>query len=218
MLSKAIFEIRIILKDAQHNLPVDFAVIIEGAYADIISINHFINKELELIENDEELNDIDKSNAKRMIFEQAGRKLEVLKEKINYSSKIENIEEKCSDENAEDDPTLKFIREKEIRDRLVGMTERQIISHFGDSLFDGSNPLMVDAILNAPPGFEILTEEELEKIRAIRAKKKSPKIPAEIDLSRKVDSTMSQMVSLFKKELNEARKNEISAGFYEKNI
>ena len=39
------------------------------------------------------------------------------------------------------------MREREIRDRLFIMTEAQILSHFGDSLFDGRNHLLMDAIL-----------------------------------------------------------------------
>jgi hypothetical protein len=204
------------LEEAQKNLPTDFATVIEGVYGEIIELNGFLNKKLELIESDKGLDDTAKNQARRMVFEEAGRKLEVLKNKINLSSRLEALEAKLPDEPVQEDAVLKFLREKEIRDRLVGMTERQILTHFGESLFDGSKPMIIDAILNAPPGFEILAEEDLEKLRAARKRKRHPKIAAEIELYRKLHDSILQIFSAVKKELDTLRKKELSADLIEK--
>jgi hypothetical protein len=210
MLKNVISKIGPILKDVQQSLPVDLAAFAEKAHGDIKNLNNIINKEVDEIKNKQGLNDDAKSNARRIVFEKAGRKLEVLKEKRSYSSKLEELEAKLPDVTLEADPVLKFLREKEIRDRLVGMTERQILSHFGDSLFDGSNPLLVDAILNAPSGFELLSEKDLEKLRAVRTKTISPKNSTELEHSRKLNTSIMQMFSLVKKEMDTLRKKELS--------
>jgi hypothetical protein len=204
------------LEDAQQNLPAEFAVVIESVYGEIVNLNNFLNKKLGAIEIDKDLNETAKNSARRMVYEEAGKKLEVLKDKRNYSSKIEALEAKLPDEPVKEDAVLKFLREKEIRDRLVGMTERQILTHFGESLFDGSKPLIIDAILNAPSGFEILAEEDLEKLRAVRKRKKRPKFAAEIELFRKLHDSILQMFSLVKKELDTLRKKELPADLIEK--
>ena len=217
MLTKAISKIRPILDDARQSLPVELAGFAEKVYGDIEKLNHFLNKEMDDLEKKQDLANSAKCDARRMLFEQAGRKLEVLKDKRNHSSKIEALEKKLPEAPVEEDPVLKYLREKEIRDRLVGMTERQILSHFGDSLFDGSNPLLVDAILNAPSGFELLGEEDLKKLRSVSAKKKAPKSAAEIELYKELNSLISKMFSLVKKELDTLRKKELSANLFEKN-
>jgi hypothetical protein len=198
------------LEDIRQSLPVELAALAEKAHGDIKNLSKAINKEVAEIKNKQGLNDDAKSNARRMLFEKAGRKLEVLKEKRSYSSELEELESKLPDVALEADPVLKFLREKEIRDRLVGMTERQILSHFGDSLFDGSNPLLVDAILNAPSGFELLSEKDLEKLRAVRTKTISPKSTVELKHSRKLNTSIMQMFNLVKKEIDTLRKKELS--------
>jgi hypothetical protein len=107
------------------------------------------------------------------------------------------------------------MREKEIRDRLVGMTERQILSHFGDSLFDGSNSLLMDAILNAPSGFEILPEEDLKRLREIRMEKMDPKVAAEIQTVRNLENVIIKMFNLVKDELDKSRKKELPSSIAE---
>jgi hypothetical protein len=209
MLNNVIAKIGLILKDVQRSLPVDLSAFAEKAHGDIKNLNNIINKEVAEIKNKQGLNDNAKSNARRIVFEKAGRKLEVLKEKRSYSSKLEELEAKLPDGSLEADPALKFLREKEIRDRLVGMTERQILSHFGDSLFDGSNPLLVDAILNAPYGFELLSEKDLEKLRAVRTKTMSPNNVAELEHFRKLNTSIMQMFNLVKKEMDALRKKEL---------
>lgn len=216
MLNNVISKIRSIVEDARQHLPAEFANVIDGVYGEIVDLNNFLNKKSVAIESDKDLDDKAKSHARRMVYEDAGRKLEVLKNKRNYSSKIAALEAKLPDEPVKEDAVLKFLREKEIRDRLVGMTERQILIHFGESLFDGSKPLIIDAILNAPPGFEILAEEHLEKLRAVRKRKMHPKIAAEIDLFRKLHDSILQMFSLVKKELDTLRKKELPADIIEK--
>jgi hypothetical protein len=202
MLRKAITKIGPILEDVQQSLPVELAALAEKAHRDIQNLNHIINKEIAEIKEKPDLDDSAKSNARRIVFEKAGRKLEIIKDKRSYSSKLEELEAKLPDEDAEEDPVFKFLREKEIRDRLVGMTERQMLSHFGDSLFDGSNPLLVDAILNAPSGFELLSEKDLEKLRAVRSKATSPKRVDELKYSSKLNTSIMQMFNMVKKEMD----------------
>jgi hypothetical protein len=210
MLQHITSKIREIVKDAQKTLPVESAAAIEGVYGDILNLNNSINKKLKIIENDVKLHASAKSTAKRKLLEKAGRKLEALKSKRKYSSMIEELEAKLTDESMEkEESILKFLREKEIRDRLVGMTERQILSHFGDSLFDGSNPLITNAILNAPPGFEILAEKDLKKLRALRVKKINPEIAAEIETLRNLEDVILQMFNLVQDEMDKLRKKEL---------
>ena len=171
MLKDAISKARKALKEAQQKYPVESAAAIEQVYADIKNLNTFINKEVDIIESDKNLTDRAKSNERRKVLEQAGRKLELLKERRTKTPLIEDLETKLADESgAEDESALKFLREREVRDRLYGMPPAQILSHFGRSLFDGSNRLLLDAILNAPPGFEMLPEETLLRLRAVRTK------------------------------------------------
>jgi len=210
MLEQILSKIRQIVENAQETLPVESAAAIEGVYGDIVNLNNLIQKKLNRIENDDSLNTVAKKIARREVLEKAERKLEIIKTKRDYSSMIEAVETKVADEPFKKEASiLKFIHEKEIRDRLVSMTERQIISHFGDSLFDGTNPLLVDAILNAPAGFEILPEEDLIKLREIRAKPMDPKAVSEIETVRNLDYVTMQIFNLIKDELDNLRKKEL---------
>ena len=216
MLEHIISKARQMVKDAQSSLPVESAAAIESVYGDIVNLNNLISKKLTAVNNDITLSEIAKKTARREIIEKAARKLEVLKSKRNYSSMIKQLETKIAAvPEKKEDVVLKFLREKEIRDRLVGMTERQIISHFGDSLFDGSNPLLIDAILNAPAGFEILPEEDLQKLREIRVKKMAPQVAAEIDTVRSLEYVIMQMFTLVKDELDRLRKKELPVSLVE---
>jgi hypothetical protein len=154
-------------------------------------------------------------------LENAGRKIENIKKKRNYATLDEELEAKllnasgpCKDENS----LLKFLREREIRDRLFGMTEAQIKSHFGDSLFDGSNLLLLDAILNAPPGFELFPESTLRKLRWIRAIKLNPEVASELEMAREMNSLSKKMLTLVKKELDSSRIKELPVSLTKKNI
>ena len=210
MLKHVLSKIRRIVKDIQHDQPAELATVAENVYGEILNLNNYIHKALDDIENDNELDSKAKSNARRLLFEEAERKLEVLKDKKKYASKLKQLEaESPVAPVPKEDDIIKFMQEKEIRDRLVGMTERQIRSHFGDSLFDGSNPLIMDAILNAPPGFELLSEEDLKKLRAVRAKTKAPQIRTETEFLSQFNSSIIHMFGLVKKELDTLRKNEL---------
>jgi hypothetical protein len=216
MLEHIISKARQMVKEAQNSLPVESAAAIESVYGDIVNLNNLISKKLFSVDNDVSLNEISQKTARREIIEKAGRKLEILKSKRNYSSLIKELETKFADgPHKKEDSVLKFLREKEIRDRLVGMTERHIISHFGDSLFDGSNPLLVDAILNAPAGFEILPEEDLRKLREIKVKKMDPQVAAEIETVRSLEYVIMQMFNLVKDELDNLRKKELPVSIVE---
>ena len=216
MLEHIISKTRQMVKDAQQSLPVESAAAVEVVYGDIVNLINIIVKRLNSIENNTKIGAEAQKTARRKVLEKAERKLEILKSKGNYSSVIAQLEAKLPAELArKEDPILKFMREKEIRDRLVGMTERQILSHFGDSLFDGSNPLLVDAILNAPSGFEILPEEDLKRLREVRMEKMDPKVAAGIQTVRNLENVIIKMFNLVKNELDTLRKKELPSSIAE---
>jgi hypothetical protein len=210
MLKDAISKARKALKEAQQKYPVESAAAIEQVYADIKNLNTFINKEVDIIESDKNLNDRAKSNERRKVLEQAGRKLELLKERRTKTALVEELETKLADESgAEDESAIKFLREREVRDRLYGMPAAQILSHFGKSLFDGSNRLLLDAILNAPAGFEMLPEEILLRLKEVRTQILKPEISAELETTRRLNAAIEQIFWLVKKELDVKRRQEL---------
>jgi hypothetical protein len=215
MLDNVISRARILLKEAQQKLPVEAADDLKQVYSEIYSLNVFLNKEIESTVKDEKLDGGAKRDAKRNIFEKTGRKLEVLKAKRDYSALGRKLETKLMEASEKDDDSiLKFLREREIRDRLARMTEAQIMSHFEESLFEGSNLPLLDAILNAPLGFEILQKETLKKLRLARAKKRNPKITAELETVRALNSIIEKMFALVKKELDDLRRKELPPSIF----
>jgi len=210
MLAQTLAKIELLLEEARQKLSKESVAVIERVHEDVVNLNNFIKKKVVAVENDKSLDSIQKRAAKREIFERAERKLEVLKDKRNYSAMIEKIEIKLDDGIEEKDGSiLKFLQHREIRDRLVTMTEAQILSHFGESLFDGSNELLLDAILNAPPGFEILSEDILSNLRIIKAKKIHPDITDKIDAVQELKSKTMQIFTLIKLELDNLRRKEL---------
>jgi hypothetical protein len=212
MLKEAITKARKALKEAQQKYSVETAAAIEQVYTDIKNLNTFINREVDSIDSDRNLNDRSRSNERRKVLEQAGRKLEILKEKRTKSALIEELETKLTDETgAEDESVLKFLREREVRDRLYAMPADQILSHFGPTLFDGSNRLVLEAILNAPTGFEMLPEDALKKLREVRTQILKPEITAELETTRRLNTLIEQIFWLVKKELDRKRRQELPA-------
>jgi hypothetical protein len=221
MLEQVLSKARQILEEARLNLSVDMAASIEQVYSDIETLINFLNREIDIIENNLDLDESAKRTARREVLENAGRKIEVIKKKRTYATLDEELEAKllnasvpCKDENS----LLKFLREREIRDRLFGMTEAQIKSHFGNSLFDGSNLLLLDAILNAPPGFELFPEPTLRKLRWVRAIKLNPEVASELEMARELKSVSKKMLTLVKKELDSSRIKELPVSLTKKNI
>jgi hypothetical protein len=210
MLKDAIARSRKAVKEAQQKYPVESAAAIEQVYADIKKLNTFINREVDIIESDKNLNARAKSNERRKVLEQAGRKLELLKEKRSKSALIEELETKLADDSgAEDESVLKFLREREVRDRLYGTPSDHILSHFGQSLFDGSNRLLLDAILNSPPGFEMLPPDTLQRLREVRTQIMKPEIAAELETTRRLNTAIEQIFWVVKKELDGLRRKEL---------
>ncbi len=211
MLKTVISKANFILKDAHQRLTIQSAAAVERVCISIENLNKLINKEMDLIEKDLKLSSRERSDARRRVLEQAGRKLEVLKDRSNYSNLIQESDDRIPDACEKDDNALlTFMREREIRDRLFGMTEAQILSHFGESLFDGRNQLLLDAILNASPGFEMLSELNLRKLRKIKAKTLPEKAGAEPELDRTANASVMEILTLGNKELDRLRKEELS--------
>ena len=213
MLEKILSKARRVFLDAQKKLSAESAAVIEQVYNDIVVLNDFIGKELYAVESNSSLDAKSKRAARRGVFEQASRKLEVIKTKKNYSELNETLKAKFSDAPVEaenDNSLLQFLREKEVRDRLFSMTEAQILSLFGESLFDGTNPLLLKAILNSPAGFEPLSKETLKKMmHQASAGKTSPEIPDETGTECNLISMVEEIFSLVIKELDNLRRNEL---------
>jgi len=108
MLKDSISKTRQALKEAQQKYSVESAAAIEQVYGDIKNLNTFINKEVDIINNDKALNDRTKSNERRKVLEQAGRKLEILREKRTKSTLIEELETKLADESGAEDESALF--------------------------------------------------------------------------------------------------------------
>jgi hypothetical protein len=210
MLAQTLAKAELLLEEARQKLSKESVAVVERVHDDVVDLNNFIKKKVAEAENDQGLNSIQKKAAKREAFERAERKLEVLKDKRNYTAMIEQIEIKLEDGlEAEEVSIIKFLQHREIRDRLATMTESQILSHFGDSLFDGSNELLLDAILNAPPGFEILSEDILSNLRIIKAKKIHPDISVKMEAVQELKSKTMQIFTLIKIELDNLRLKEL---------
>ena len=210
MLKNALSKVYKTVKEAQQKYPVESVNAIEQVSTDIENLNAFINREVEKIELDGNLDDKTKSNERRKVLEQAGRKLEGLKEKRMKSDLIYDLEKKLIDKSgAKSDSVIQFLREREVRDRLQGLTSEQILSHFGESLFNGKNRLILDAILNAPAGFEILPKEPLQKLRDVRAKISNPEVAAQLDTIRKLNASMEKIFWVVQKEIDNKRREEL---------
>ncbi len=221
MLAHVLSQTHQILEEARQKLSVDMATSIEQVYRTIETLIHFVNREIEIIENNVNLDEHAKRTARREVLENAGRKFEVIKTKranLNLDQELKAKLLNASVPEEDVDSLLKFLREREVRDRLSGMTEAQIKSHFGDSLFDGSNPLLVDAILNAPQGFELFPETTLKKLRWTRAITLNPELASEFEMAREMNSMSNKMLMLVKNGLDSSRKKEIPVAITKKNI
>jgi len=213
MLKSVISKADLILKDARQHLTTQAADAVGRIKISIENLNNFINIEMDRIEKDPKLSDRERSAARRGVLEQSGRKLEVLKDRSNYSTLIqESGPERPVADEPEDNALLKFMREREIRDRLFGMTEAQILSHFGESLFNGRNQLLLNAILNCPPGFEMLSEQNLRKLRRINVKNLTTNSGAKPEIDRTANASIVEILTFAKKELDRLRKKELAGG------
>ena len=109
MLEKIISKARLILIGAQQRLSAESAAAVEQVYNDILALKDFIAKALYVVEGDSSLDAPSKKAARRGVFEQAGRKLEVMKTK----SKDIKLNLKFSDTPAPttpEDDLLQFLR------------------------------------------------------------------------------------------------------------
>jgi hypothetical protein len=207
MLDHLIPKLRFQLADAAKILSEDGVAVVEKVYNDILLMRNFVVNEFKRIKDDERLSRRDKDDSRRQVLEKAISKLEILKSKRSASDLINELEAKLSEEPAKgDDRILKFLKEREIRDRLSTMSPSQILSHFENSLLDGSNPLLLDAILNTPPGFEILPEKILKKLRRVRGKTYCPETVAQLEAMQDLNAIIIKMFALVRAELDKLRR------------
>ncbi len=210
MLEQIIARVRRMAKDVRQMVSVESAEAIEKLGRDIVILNNFIVKELENVEVNSNFDEISKKAARRGVFEQAARKLEAIKARSNYSFTDELLEMKLKNKPVEKETALlQFFREKEVRDRLFGMSETQILSLFGESLFDGSNTLLLSAIRNAPAGFEPISKKTLKKIQQAGAEKIDTGSDQNIESVRYLNSMVGEIFNLLKKELDNLRRKEL---------
>jgi hypothetical protein len=207
MLDHLIPKLRFQLSNAEKILPEDGVAVVEKVYNDILLMRNFVVNEFQAVREDKNLSQRDKDTSRRQVLEKAITKLEILKSKRSASDLIDELEAKLSAAPPRgEDRLLKFLREKEIRDRLAKMSASQVLSHFENSLLDGSNPLLLDAILNTPAGFEILPEKVLKKLRRVRGKKYYPEIVAQLEALQNLDSILVKMFALVRAELDALRR------------
>ena len=207
MLDHLIPKLRFQLSNAEKILPEDGVAVVEKVYNDILLMRNFVVNEFQAIREDKNLSQKDKDTSRRQVLEKAITKLEILKSKRSASNLIEELEAKLSAAPPQgEDRLLKFLREKEVRDQLAKMSASQILSHFENSLLDGSNTLLLDAILNTPVGFEMLPEKVLKKLRRVRGKKYYPEIVAQLGALQNLDSILVKMFTLVRTELDALRR------------
>ena len=207
MLDDLIPQLRLQVAKAQKILPEDVAASVEKVYNDILLMRNFAMNEFQRIQDDANLSENDRNIARRQILEKAITKLEILKSKRSASDLINKLEAKLSEDPAErGDRLLKFLKEREIRDRLVGVTESQILSHFEKSLMDGSNQALLDAILNAPPGFEMLSKKMQRKLKRVRGKHLYPEIVAQLEAMQEMNTIIVKMFTIVRAELDKLRR------------
>jgi hypothetical protein len=207
MLDHLIPKLRFQLANAEKILPEDGVAVVEKVYNDILLMRNFVVNEFQAIREDKNLSERDKDNSRRQVLEKAITKLEILKSKRSASDLINEFEAKLSAAPPEgEDRLLRFLREKEVRERLATMSASQILSHFENSLLDGSNPLLLDAILNTPPGFEMLPEKIIKKLRRVRGKKYYPEIVAQLEALQNLDAILVKMFTLVRAELDALRR------------
>jgi len=207
MLDQLIPKLRFQLAKAAKILPEDGVAVVEKVYNDILLMRNFIVNEFKRIEDNKNLGGNDKNSARREVMEKAIKKLEILKSKRSASNLIDELESKlCQAPASGEDRLLKFLQEREIRDRLSAMSPSQILSHFENTLLDGSNPLLLDAILNTPPGFEILPEKILKKLRRVRGKRYYPEIITQLEAIQELNEIVMKMFTLVRAELDKLRR------------
>ncbi len=131
MLDHLIPKLRFQLADAAKTLSEDGLAVVEKVYNDILLMRNFIVNEFQRIDDDDRLSEKDKDDSRRQVLEKAITKLEILKSKRSASDLINELEAKLSEEPSRgDDRILKFLQEREVRDRLQTMPPSQILSHF----------------------------------------------------------------------------------------
>ena len=217
MLDNVIPQLRLQVAKAHKSLPEDIAASVEKVYNDILLMRDFTLNEFERIQADKNLNENDRNIARRQVLEKAITKLEMLKSRRSAADLIERLEAKLSeDPQANGDRLLRFLKEREVRDRLAGMTESQILSHFEKSLMEGSNQLLLDAILNAPPGFEMLSSKLLKKLKRVRGKHYYPEVVAQLESMQNMSAIIGKMFAIVRSELDNIRKKYLPIYIVEK--
>jgi hypothetical protein len=85
-------------------------------------------------------------------------------------------------------------------------------------LFDGSNALLLNAIISAPEGFEPVSKRTLKKIQqAAGAGKIDADSDKEIESVPDVNSVVAEIFSLVKKELDNLRRKELPSSLTQSN-
>jgi hypothetical protein len=217
MLDNVIPQLRLQVAKAHKILPEDIAASVAKVYNDILLMRDFTLNEFERIQADKNLSENDRTIARRQVLEKAITKLEMLKSRRSAADLIERLEAKLSeDPQANGDRLLRFLKEREVRDRLAGMTESQILSHFEKSLMEGSNQLLLDAILNAPPGFEMLSPKLLQKLKRVRGKHYYPEVVAQLESMQNMSALIDKMFTIVRAELDRIRKKYLPIYIVEK--
>ena len=122
MLEQVLSKTRQILEDARLKLSVDMAAAIEQLTSDIETLINFINREIDIIESNMDLDESAKQTARRGVLENAGRKFEVIKTKRTYATLDEELEAKLLNASAsgkDENALLKFLWDMEIGNEIT---------------------------------------------------------------------------------------------------
>ena len=71
---------------------------------------------------------------------------------------------------------------------------------------DGSNQALLDAILNAPSGFEMLSKEMQTKLKRVRGKHLYPEIVSQLEAMQEMNAFIVKMFSIVRAELDKLRR------------
>jgi hypothetical protein len=75
---------------------------------------------------------------------------------------------------------------------------------------------LLDAILNAPPGFEMLSPELLQKLKRVRGKHYYPEVVAQLESMQNMSAIIDKMFTIVRAELDKIRKKYLPIYIVEK--
>jgi hypothetical protein len=94
------------------------------------------------------------------------------------------------------DQTLRYLMEREIRDRLQSLTAPEI-----QAKYESNDPLIQSAIENAPSGFNLLPKAIIEEARVTNARRRNPELARKLDQMEVLKTAYAYVVASARREL-----------------